>query len=326
MAKWNDISARVLDGGQVTRPEALAMLRSPDDELLSLLQAAFEVRRRHYGRDVNLHVLLNAKSGLCSEDCGFCSQSARAESGVEKYSLRSADEIVAGAREAHRLGAVKYCIVTSTRAPSAKEMDVMCAAARRIKAEVLIKVCTSLGFLTEAQAKQLAAAGVDRYNHNLETSERYFPSICRTHSYSDRVATVRAAKAAGMETCCGGIIGLGEQLEDRVDWALALRDLQVDAIPVNFFDPRPGTPLGNLARPKPADCLRTLAMVRLVNPGRDVRAAGGREACIGHLQPLVLFAANSIFTRGYLTTGGQGETADRAMIEQAGFRVASLEA
>ncbi|MFH0953510.1 MAG: biotin synthase BioB [Verrucomicrobiota bacterium] len=323
---WKETAERVLGEVALKKSEALAVLRSSDDELLALLQAAFEVRRRYFGRGVNVHVLMNAKSGLCSEDCGFCSQSASAKSGVDRYPLRSADVLVEGARQAHKLGAVKYCMVASAKSPTAREMETVCEAVRRIKADLPLKVCTSLGMLTAVQARQLAKAGVDRYNHNLETSKRYFPTICHTHAYGDRVATVRAAKAAGMEACCGGIVGMGETLEDRVEWAFALRDLQVDAIPVNFFDPRPGTPMEHLPRPTPADGLRALAMVRLANPTRDIRAAGGREACLRHLQPLALYAANSLFTKGYLTTSGQGYETDRAMIEEAGFSVATLEA
>ncbi len=323
---WNEIGHRAEQGRGATRPEALAALESSDDELLAVLDAAFRARRRYFGRGVNLHVLQNAKSGLCSEDCSFCSQSAKAASGVDRYPMQSADELVEGAREAHRLGAVKFCMVTSSRGPSGKEIDTVCEAARRIKGETAIHLCASLGFLADGEARRLKESGIDRYNHNLETSRRFFPSICRTHAYEDRVRTVRAARAAGLEACCGGIVGLGETLEDRVDWALELRGLEVEAIPVNFFDPRPGTPLEGAPRLKPAECLRALAMVRLVNPSRDIRMAGGREANLRHLQPLALYAANSIFTNGYLTTPGQGHAADLAMIEDAGFHVAALEA
>lgn len=321
---WNELSDKALGGDTLTRDEALAVLRSSDDELLAVVQAAFRVRRHYFGRRVNLHVLRNAKSGLCSEDCAFCSQSVLAESGVERYRMQTVAEIVEGARDARKLGAVKYCMVTSTRAPSAKELEVVCEAARRIKAGMRIHLCASLGLLADGEARRLAEAGIDRYNHNLETSRRYFPVICRTHSYDDRLATVRAAKAAGLEACCGGIIGLGEALEDRVDWALTLRELEVEAIPVNFFNPRQGTPLAHLKSPPPADCVRALAMVRLVNPARDIRAAGGREVCLRHLQPLALYLANSIFTNGYLTTPGQGYGADLEMLVDAGFEVGAL--
>jgi biotin synthase len=316
---WNDLVDRV-----PTFEEALAVLRSPDDELLAVLDAAFRVRERAHGRDVRIHVLRNAKSGLCPEDCSFCSQSLSAASGVERYRMQTVDELVEGAREAHRMKAVKYCIVTATRGPAASELEIVCEAVRRIKAEMNIRVCTSLGLLREGQAEKLAAAGVDRFNHNLETSRGFFPEICSTHTYEDRVATVVAAKRAGMEACCGGILGMGESDEDRVALAFELRELEVESIPVNFLDPRPGTPLEAAARLSPSDCLRALCMFRFVNPSRDIRVAGGREVNLRRMQPFALYPANSLFVDGYLTTPGQGFEADVQMIEDAGFRVAEI--
>ena len=215
-------------------------------------------------------------------------------------------------------------MVTSTRGPSQRELDVICAAVRRIKADLNINVCTSLGLLSEGQAEQLAAAGVTRFNHNLESSREHFPEVCSTHSYDDRIRTVRAAKAAGMEACCGGIMGMGETFEDRVALAFEVRELEVESIPVNFLDPRPGTPMADETRLSPADCLRALAMFRFVNPSRDIRIAGGRETNLRQLQALALYPANSLFCNGYLTTPGQGAEADIRMITDAGFRVAEL--
>jgi biotin synthase len=316
---WNNLVDRV-----PSFDEALAVLRSPDDELLAVLDAAFRVRARTHGRDVRIHVLRNAKSGVCPEDCAFCSQSLSATSGVERYRMQTVEELVEGARQAYEMKAVKYCIVTATRGPSAIELETVCEATRRIKAEMDIHICTSLGLLREGQAEALAAAGVDRFNHNLETSRRHFPEICSTHSYEDRIATVRAAKRAGMEACCGGIMGMGESDEDRVALAFELHDLEVESIPVNFLDPRPGTPLGDAPRLDPADCLRALCMFRFVNPTRDIRVAGGRETNLRRMQALALYPANSLFVNGYLTTPGQGFEADMRMIEDAGFRVAEI--
>ncbi|HET6460976.1 MAG TPA: biotin synthase BioB [Syntrophales bacterium] len=180
------------------------------------------------------------------------------------------------------------------------------------------------GIIIGGEAKRLKNVGVDRYNHNLESSERFYPAFCTTHDFADRVATAKTAKAAGLELCSGGLIGMGENLQDRVDLAFALRDLDVDSIPVNFLDPRPGTPLEGLTRLTPADCLRTLAMFRFVNPDKEIRIAGGREACIGSMQVLSLYAANSMFTAGYLTTAGQGYQADMDMIEHARFAVTEI--
>lgn len=321
---WNALATRVLDGHAVSGDEALAMLRTPDGELLELLHGAFQLRRAAHGLAVRLHVLQNAKSGLCPEDCAFCSQSVHHHARVDRYQLQTVDELVAGAREAARMGAVKYCMVTATRGPSQRELDVICEAVRQIKAELNLNVCTSLGLLKEGQAEQLAAAGVTRFNHNLESSRNFYPEICGTHSFDDRVATVRRAKAAGLEACCGGIMGMGESLEDRVALALELRALEVESIPVNFLDPRPGTPLGETPRLTPQDCLRALAMMRFVNPTRDIRVAGGREVNLRHLQPLALYPANSMFVNGYLTTPGAGYEADLRMIADLGFHVAEL--
>ena len=321
---WNQLADRVLSGTELERTDALGVLESGDDELLGVLHASFRIRQRYHGRDVRIHVLQNAKSGLCPEDCAFCSQSARFHTGVDRYQVLSIDELYEGAVQAAALGAVKYCMVTSTRGPSQRELDVICAAVRKIKANLNINVCTSLGLLSEGQAEQLAGAGVTRFNHNLESSREHFPEVCSTHSYDDRIRTVRAAKAAGMEACCGGIMGMGETFEDRVALAFEVRELEVESIPVNFLDPRPGTPMADQTRLSPADCLRALAMFRFVNPSRDIRIAGGRETNLRQLQALALYPANSLFCNGYLTTPGQGAEADIRMITDAGFRVAEL--
>jgi biotin synthase len=322
--KFNELSERVLKGGSVTKDEALIIVKSSDDDLLAVLDAAFTIRRHYFGRDVSIQVIRNAKSGLCSENCSFCSQSAVSSSDVPQYPMQSIEEILEGAREAHGLTAIRYCIVTSGRSPSDKDLNTICEATRLIKDEVPIQICTSLGLLSDEQAKRLKSAGVDRYNHNLESSARFYSSFCTTHAYSDRVETARIAKAAGLELCSGGLVGMGETIQDRVDLAFALREVDADSIPVNFLDPRPGTPLEGLPRLTPADCLRTLAMFRFVNPDRTIRIAGGREACIGSMQVLSLYAADSMFTVGYLTTPGQGYQADMVMLSQAGFRVSEI--
>lgn len=324
MTSWNDLAERVLGGEPASAAEARAVLHAPDDDLLALLHAAFRVRQRHHGREVRLHVLQNAKSGRCSEDCAFCSQSSRFETGVDTYRLQTVEELVEGARRAHAMGAVKYCMVTATRGPSQRDLDTVCEAVRRIKAELHINVCTSLGLLQEGQAEQLAAAGVTRFNHNLESSERHYGELCSTHSWEERVTTVKRARAAGLEACCGGIMGMGESEDDRLELAFTLRALEVESIPVNFLDPRPGTPLGERARLSPQECLRILCMFRFVNPTRDIRIAGGREVNLRDLQALALWPANSLFVNGYLTTGGAGHERDVRMIEDAGFRVAAL--
>jgi biotin synthase len=322
---WVVLADEVLAGRAVTRAEALAMLNAPDDDLLVLLDAAFRVRRRYFGRQVNLHVIRNAQSGNCTEDCSYCSQSARSTAEIERHAMESAEALVVGAREAAEVGAVKYCMVTSGRRPSEQVLAAVCTAAGAIAAGLKIRLCVSLGSLTDEQAQRLKAAGVTRYNHNLESSRRYFPEICTTHTWDERVATIRRARAAGLEACCGGIIGMGETLEDRADLALALRDLEVEAIPVNLFNPRAGTPLADRPVLGAREALKALAMFRLVNPKAELRAAGGREAILGVLQPLALYAVNSIFTQGYLTTAGQGTSRDLDMLTQAGFEMGVVE-
>lgn len=324
MTLWNDLADAALEGSAPSRADARAVLEAPQDALLPLLDAAFRVRRAAHGLDVRIHVLQNAKLGACPEDCGFCSQSARYDTGLEREKLQTADEIVAGAARAVKLGAVKYCIVTATRGPSARDLDVICEAVTRIKAEHQIDICTSLGLLEDGQAEQLKAAGVSRFNHNLETSERFFGEVVGSHAWSDRVGTIERAHAAGLEACCGGIYGMGESLDDRIDLAFALRELEVESIPVNFLDPRPGTPMGDQPRLTPYECLVSLAMMRFVNPTRDIRIAGGREVNLRSMQALALWPANSLFVEGYLTTPGAGHDADMQMIHDAGFVVAEL--
>jgi biotin synthase len=319
---WPALGARACENAPPSRDEALALLRAPDEDLLPILQAAFLPRVRFHGRRVRLHVLMNAKSGRCPEDCRFCAQSAHAETDAKTHPLVSPEAVVDGALRARDLGAAVYCVVTSGRGPSATELDALCAAAREIKRRVPgLRLCFSLGALDDAAAARLRGAGADRFNHNLETAERRYPEVCTTHAYADRVETVRAVKRAGLHACCGGIVGMGERPEDVVDLAFALRGLDVDSIPVNFFNPRPGTGFADLPVVSPAYGLKALALMRLVNPTKDIRAAGGREAVLRSLQPLALYAATSIFVEGYLTTPGQGAETDRRMIEEAGFEI-----
>ena len=295
------------------------MLAAPPIETLALLDAAYQVRHHHWGQRVLLHVLDNAKAGACPEDCGFCSQSSRHGSPGGEAPMKSVDELVEGARRAVSAQARRYCMVTATRGPSQRDLDTICEAARRIKSESPIELCASLGLLTQAKAERLRVAGVDRFNHNLETSERFYDQIVTTHRWADRVETVRLAKDAGMQTCVGGIVGLGEDEGDLLDLAFALRDLDVDSVPVNFLDARPGTPLAGRPQVEPGYALRALCMFRFVHPRTDLRVAGGRELTLRALQVMALYPANSIFTQGYLTTTGASPAADHQMILDAGF-------
>src|SRR3954451_1035521 len=285
-SNWSALADTALAGALITRDQARAVLHAPEDDLLALLDAAFRVRRAHWGMRVSLHVLENAKLGACPEDCGFCSQSSKYESPGGEAPMKSVDDLVEGARRAHASRAKRYCMVTATRGPSQRDLDTICAAATAIKAEMDIELCASLGLLTDAKAQRLASSGVDRFNHNLETSERHYDKIVSTHTWRDRVETVRIAQRAGMDTCCGGIVGLGESEEDLLDLAFSLRELDVDSVPVNFLDARPGTPLAGSPLVTAQDALRALCMFRFVHPRTDLRVAGGREITLRALQAM----------------------------------------
>lgn len=318
---WQALATRVLAGHRLTADEALEILRSPDEQLLDLLAAAYRVRRQYFGNRVQLYFLMNAKSGLCPEDCGYCSQSKVSEAEIPRYNLLNAQKLLDGARVAAERQAKTYCIVISARGPSHRELDAITSIVPQIKAKYNLKICACLGLLTPEQAQQLKACGVDRVNHNLNTSADFYGEICSTHAYADRVATLEAVRASGMELCSGGIVGMGEQDADVVQMAFALRDLEVESIPVNFLNPIDGTPLAGVRRLNPRYCLKVLAMFRFANPAREIRIAGGRELHLGSLQPLGLYPANSVFVGDYLTTKGQAPAADYKMFEDLGFEV-----
>ncbi len=318
---WHDLATRVLDGYQLTTDDALAVLAAPDDQLLDLLAAAFRVRRRYFGRTVQLYFLMNAKSGLCPEDCGYCSQSKVSEAEIPRYNLLNREQLLAGAAAAKERGARTYCIVISARGPNERELAAVEQIVPEIKQRFGLHVCACLGLLTPEDAERLAACGVDRINHNLNTSGEFYQQICTTHTYQDRLDTLRAVRNSGMELCSGGIIGMGEQPRDVVSMALELRELAVESIPVNFLNPIEGTPLAGQSELTPNYCLKVVSMFRLVNPRSELRIAGGRELHLRSLQPLGLYAANSIFVGDYLTTKGQLPEADYAMIRDMGFEV-----
>jgi biotin synthase len=341
---WHGLAGRVLEGHRLTEAEGLSVLRAADDQLLEILAAAYRVRRRWHGNRVSLNLLINAKSGRCGEDCGYCSQSRVSTAPIAKYDLVSDEQLLDGARLAAQRKARTYCTVISGRTSSERDLEMIARVVPRIKAQYALKVCFSPGLLTEEQAARLKACGVDRINHNLNTSRRFYPRICTTHSYQDRLDTLKAVRNSGMEICSGGIVGMGEQDEDVVELALELGRLQAEAVPVNFLQPIAGTPLGGVSLDGPSRkgdspdatfpegsspgnpvqldpryCLKTLALFRLANPRCELRIAAGREMHLGPLQPLGLFAANSIFVGDYLTTQGQPPEEDFRMIEALGF-------
>jgi biotin synthase len=307
---WSRLASRVLDGHSLTAAEALAILRSPDHELLEILAAAYRVRRHWFGNTVQLYFLKSKVS----------------EAEIPRYNLLSRDKLLDGARIAAARGSKTYCIVISARGPSEREIQAVESIVPEIKQQYDLEVCACLGLLTADQALRLAACGVSKVNHNLNTSPEFYEQICTTHTYQDRIDTLRAVRQAGLALCSGGIIGMGERDEDVVRMAMELRELAVESIPLNFLIDIAGTPLANTSRLTPRYCLKALAMFRLVNPQSELRIAGGRELHLGCLQPLGLYAANSIFVGDYLTTKGQPPEADYRMIEEMGFVVTRHEA
>ncbi|MEM7064931.1 MAG: biotin synthase BioB [Cyanobacteria bacterium P01_B01_bin.77] len=316
---WNLMADQALAGQVLDRQDALRVLQADDTELLAQLAAAYKVRHRYWGNRVRLHFLLNAQSGLCPEDCHYCSQSKISAAEIEKYPLMAKDRILAAADRAHQLKAGTFCMAISGRTPSPKTFDQILDAVRAVKADYPMRVCTTLGLLSEDQAHQLKAAGVDRINHNLNTAEAHHDDICTTHGYQDRLATVKAVQAAGLTTCSGGILGMGESDEDIINLAQSLRALNVTSVPVNFLIPIEGTPFAGRSELTPQRCLRILCLFRFLLPSQEIRIAGGREVHLRSQQPLALYPANSIFVGDYLTTAGQSAKADYAMVHDAGF-------
>jgi len=319
--KWVELANKVIEGYEVSRDEALEIIQSSDDDLLLLLHGAYQIRKAYYGRDVKLNMIMNTKSGLCPEDCGYCSQSSISSAPIPKYKMLDKNSIIEGAKRAAELNVGTYCIVASGRGPSDKEVDHVVDAVREIKHEYGLKVCACLGILKEGQAEKLKEAGVDRYNHNVNTSRKHHEHITTTHTYDDRIHTIEKVKRVGISPCSGVIVGMKESKEDVVDMAFSLKELDADSIPVNFLHAIDGTPLQGTKELDPRYCLKVLALFRFVNPSKEIRISGGREVNLRSLQPLGLYAANSIFVGDYLTTEGQESTKDHEMLKDLGFTI-----
>ncbi|MBW2288092.1 MAG: biotin synthase BioB [Deltaproteobacteria bacterium] len=301
--------------------EALWLLDGDDVELLPLLQAAFEPRKKYFGRKVMVQVLNNVQNGLCPEDCGYCSQAKGSESGIRKYPIKSDEEILKEAEQAARAGASRYCLALSGRGPTIERTRKLANVIRQVKDRYPIEVCLTAGLIGDEHAEILAEAGLDRLNHNLNTSESHYEKICSTHSYADRLATIETAARHGLETCSGIIMGMGEASHDLVDVGFRLRELAVPSIPVNFLVPIDGNRVTSDGTLTPERCLRALAVMRLINPRAEIRAAGGREGHLRSLGALALWPANSLFVEGYLTTRGDAVSDTYRLIRDAGFEV-----
>ena len=320
-SRWDRLAEQVLQGEPVSQADAESILTTDDNQTLAILSAAYRLRQQHFGNTVQLYFLMNAKSGLCPEDCSYCSQSKISEAEIPKYNLLNRKQILEGARVAHERDSKTYCIVISARGPSDREIDFIEQVVPEIKSEYDLKICVSLGLMTPEHTRRLKDCGVDRVNHNLNTSDSHYEAICSTHTYQDRIDTLRAVSEAGLEMCSGGILGMGESPHDMVRMAIELRNLGVQSVPVNFLNPIEGTPLGDQRDLNPRYCLRALAMFRFVLPDREIRISGGREIHLRSLQPLGLYAANSMFVGDYLTTKGQAPDADYQMIQDLGFEI-----
>ncbi|MDQ0217385.1 biotin synthase BioB [Peribacillus cavernae] len=321
MGNWNQLAVSVLEGRELNDEEALAILNCPDGELLELLQSAYTIRQHYYGNKVKLNMIVNTKSGLCPENCGYCSQSSVSTAPIEKYRMVNKESILKGAEQAHNLNVGTYCIVASGRGPSNKEIDNVVSAVEEIKDKYNLKICACLGLIKPEQAKRLKEAGVERYNHNINTSENHHEAITTSHTYQDRVNTVDLIKEAGISPCSGVIIGMKETMQDVIDMARSLKVLDADSIPVNFLHAIDGTPLEGTDELNPRYCLKVLCLMRFINPTKEIRISGGREKNLRSLQPLGLYPANSIFVGDYLTTAGQESTADHQMLEDLGFEI-----
>lgn len=303
---------------------SLRLLTDPDIELLPLLNAAYAVRRHHCGKTVQVHILNNAQNGRCPEDCNYCTQARTSEADIEDYPIKSEAEILGEARRAYEAGAYRYCMVFAGRGPNNRRTDVLADLVRKIKAQYPLEVCVSAGLLDDDKAQRLKDAGLDRLNHNLNTSPRNYPNICTTHTYEDRVNTLRSAHKAGLETCSGLIVGMGETTDELVELAKTMHRFDSKSIPVNFLLPFEGnvldTPGSEL---NPEYCLRVLCLFRLHNPTAEIRAAAGREFHLRSMEVFCLYPANSLFLDGYLNGKGEERKRTYQMIRDAGFEIAS---
>ena len=319
-----DIVRRCMGCEPLSRPEADALVSVTAADPWELLRAAWRVRKHFFGRAVRMCSIVPGKLGGCAEDCAWCAQSARKGGSHSRSAQRTAtDAIVSAAVTAARQGAYSLGIVNSGRGPTEGDLDALLAAKAAIDAadDSDVAICVSLGEIDRQQAARLAAAGVSRYHHNLETSRRMFSRLVTTHSYDDRLATLRAARNAGMAVCCGGLFGLGENWDDRIELAMTIHDdVGADSVPLNFLNPAPGTPLAGAERLSPMECLCIVAVFRLILPTADIKVAGGREVNLRDMQSWIFYAgATSCMTGDYLTTAGRGTDADHQMVADLGL-------
>ena len=321
------IDAVLATGTGLAEPDVLAVLTLADEDLPAVLAAAHQVRMTWCGPEVEVEGIVSVKTGGCPEDCHFCSQSGVFSSPVRAVWL-DIPALVEAAKQTAKTGATEFCIVAAVRGPDERLMAQMRAGVAAIRAEVDINIAASLGMLGQAQVDELAAMGVHRYNHNLETARSFFPSVVTTHTWEERFDTLRMVRDAGMEVCCGGILGLGESVAQRAEFAAQLALLDPDEVPLNFLNPRPGTPLGDAAPVDAKDALRAIAAFRLALPKTILRYAGGREITLGDLgtRDGLLGGVNAVIVGNYLTTLGRAPSEDLALLEELRMPVKALSA
>lgn len=314
------LAEKVMDGGEITQEEAKSLIRTKDEDTMLLLAMADKIRQKFNGNAVDFCAIINARSGHCQENCKFCAQSGWYHTGVKEYTLRSPEDLLREAKQAEAYGAERFGIVTSGRGQSDPvQFASIVEAVKRISKETKLSVCCSLGLLTEEQLKTLKAAGCQRIHCNLETAKRHFPAICTTHTYEEKEAHIRRIQQAGLEVCSGGIFGLGETEEDRIDMAFALREHHVTSVPLNIFNPIPGTPFGKNKPPKPIEILRMFAMYRFILPHAIMRVCAGRENSLRDMQAFALSAGlNGAMIGGYLTIAGRSPERDKQMAVDMG--------
>lgn len=318
MTRTEELKNRILSGGQISKEEALSLYEVPLEELC---EAANEIRAHFCGNRFDMCTIINGKSGHCSENCKYCAQSAFYHSHIEEYPLLGADEIVEQAKINDSQGVLRYSIVTSGKRLSNDEADKMCEAIRQIRKETNIAVCVSFGLLDETQFKKVKDAGAVRVHNNLETSRRNFPNVCTTHTFDDKISAIKAARSAGLTVCSGGIMGMGETPEDRVDMALTLRELEINSVPVNMLNPIPGTPYENLPKLTNDDMRRIVAVFRFLLPKASIRLAGGRGLLPDKGRACFESGANAAISGDMLTTSGISVATDMALLKELGYEV-----
>lgn len=320
---FSHLADSIIAGKQLDLDQALALSKVPDYDLPLLFAAASRVRHNFFGDRIALCSIVNAKSGLCAEDCAFCAQSSFHTTGAVTYPLLPQTTLLEGGRDAAVNGSACYGIVTSgTGISSGEELSRICAVVQQLTADGSVAPGASLGILDQQSLLALKEAGLVTYHHNLETARSYFPQICTTHAYEDDVATVRLAKQAGLRVCCGGLFGLGETMEQRIELAFTLRELQVDSVPINFLDPVAGTPLATVQQLTPLVCLHIISLYRLLLPDCHITVCGGRQSNLRELQSWIFLAgASGVMTGNYLTKEGRRPEDDHRLIADLGLTV-----